>query len=69
MTKQPTELESNHPAKPGLRDFIVTVTKRGEPDQDIPVEAVDEADAVRLAYQAAGVAQRTEAYNAVATSV
>lgn len=69
MTKQPTELESNNPAKPGLRDFIVTVTKRGEPDQDIPVEAVDEADAVRLAYHAAGVAQRTEAYNAVATSV
>ena len=69
MTTQPSQDDSNTVTTLPTRDFIVTVKKRGEADRDFPVEAIDEGDAVRQAYQAAGVAMRTESYYAVATRV
>lgn len=57
------------PSAPTLKEYLVTVKKRGEADHDFPVEATDEGDAVRQAYQQAGVPHRTEAFNAVAVKV
>ncbi|RCS43944.1 hypothetical protein DTL42_18330 [Bremerella cremea] len=51
------------------REYLVTVKKRGQPERDFPVEAIDEGDAVRQAFQAAGVATKTEAYHAIAVPV
>lgn len=59
----------SEPSAPILKEYLVTVKKRGEADCDFPVEAIDEGDAVRQAYQQAGVAQRTESFNAVAVKV
>lgn len=57
------------PSAPTVKEYLVTVKKRGEAERDFPIEAIDEGDAVRQAYQQAGVSHRTESFNAVAVKV
>lgn len=58
-------LRENHPGRTPLKSFHVTLKKRNTDDRRFKLQAVDESDARRQAYQQAGVAQRTEGYNAI----
>ncbi|MFN3151390.1 hypothetical protein [Bremerella sp.] len=62
-------LRDHHPGRTPLKSFHVTLKKRNTDDQAFTVQAVDESDARRLAYNQAGVAQRTEGYNALVRRV
>lgn len=58
-------LRENHPGRTPLKSFHVTLKKRNTDDRCFTLHAVDESDARRQAYQQAGIAQRTEGYNAI----
>lgn len=62
-------LRETHPGQAPLKSFHVTLKKKNTDDRSFRVDAVDEADARRLAYQQAGIAQRTEGYNAIVQRV
>lgn len=62
-------LRASHPGCTPLKSFHVTLKKRNTDDQAFTVQAVDESDARRLAYNQAGVTQRTEGYNAIVRRV
>ncbi|QDU75438.1 hypothetical protein Pan97_24700 [Bremerella volcania] len=58
-------LRESHPGRTPLKSFHVTLKKKNTDERTFTLAAVDESDARRQAYQQAGIAQRTEGYNAL----
>ncbi|MBA2116793.1 hypothetical protein [Bremerella alba] len=58
-------LRENYPGRTPLKRFHVTLKKKNTDDRSFNLQAVDEIDARRQAYQQAGITQKTEAFNAI----
>ncbi|PQO33325.1 hypothetical protein C5Y96_10765 [Blastopirellula marina] len=62
-------LRENHPGHTPLKTYRVTLKKRNSDDRTFTLQAVDETDARRQAYQQAGIPQRTEGFNAIVVRI